>query len=420
MNSFYELLQFNNVKEASENVKNLGVEKIHFSSDSPAVFFKEVQQFNQNALHDIAETHHKLWNHKKVLFLYVTSLTEIRIYNCSAKPFNYKDRKVSLEKELKNLELTRADFSDQEALEGLLEIFSASAVDSGSLWYRPNEYVEKIVLNTRIDKFLIESLVKTARALTEDGLDLEVVHSLIMRSLFIMYLEDKGATPEEFYDSQKKNAHSYFDLLDDIEATYSFFEKIKENFNGNVFPVTSHEREQIQLSHLNLIKRCFTNGDIKNETLFKDWRIFKFDIIQIELLSEIYENFLSKTDKIDSGSYYTPPALVELILDEVLPVKNNEKNYTIKILDPTCGSGIFLVEAYKRVVQRWQSAHKNKKIDFKTLKKLLTDNIYGVELNSKSIKVATFSLYLSLLDFLNPKNLWHLNDEKFPYLINDT
>jgi len=49
----------------------------------------------------------------------------------------------------------------------------------------------------------------------------------------------------------------------------------------------------------------------------------------------------------------------------------------------------------------------------------MTDSIYGIELNPKSIKVATFSLYLSLLDFLNPKKLWFQNGEKFPNLIND-
>ncbi len=107
------------------------------------------------------------------------------------------------------------------------------------------------------------------------------------------------------------------------------------------------------------------------------------------------------------------------MLNEVLPVKNNETNYNLKILDPTCGSGIFLVEAYKRIVKRWQNAHPNKTLNFKQLKELMLNSIYGIELNPKSLKVASFSLYLSLLDFLNPKNLWYLDGEKFPYLIND-
>lgn len=418
MSSIYELLQFTNVKDASKQEKSLNIDKIHYSGDFPTVFFKEVEDFNQEILKEIAQIHHNLWNYKKVLFLYVTTKTEIRIYNCSSSPFDYKKEKTDIKNELEKLELARSDISDRDTLDTLFEIFSASAIDSGSIWTRKNNFTEKIKLNKRVDSFLIESLVKTAKRLEVEGLDLEIVHSLIMRSLFIMYLEDKGATPESFYDNEKQNAHSYFDLLDDKDATYSFFEKIKDNFNGNVFPVTKNEEEQVEKSHLLLIKKCFTNGDIDGETLFTDWRIFKFDIIQIELLSEIYEKFLGELQK-ETGSYYTPPALVELILNEVLPIKNNETEYNLKILDPTCGSGIFLVEAYKRIVQRWKNAHFHQELDFKILKSLMVNNIYGVELNAKSIKVASFSLYLSLLDFLNPKNLWYLNGEKFPYLIND-
>jgi len=421
VSEFYNKLQFLNLKSANtfENIKSLGVDKIHYSGDFPTVFFKEVENFNQETLTEISKIHHNLWNYKKVLFFYVTSKTEIRIYNCSSNPFNYNEEKIDIKNELEKLELARSDISDVDTLNILFQVFSAVAIDSGSIWIRDNNYVKQLNLAKRIDNFLIESLVKTAKQLEKNGLDLEIVHALIMRSLFIMYLEDKGATPKSFYDEEKPNADSYFDLLDDKEATYSFFEKIKDNFNGNVFPVTQKEQEQVQIPHLLLIKKCFTNGDIYAETLFTNWRIFKFDIIQIELLSEIYEKFLGKMEKKKTGSYYTPPSLVELILNEVLPIKNGETEYGLKILDPTCGSGIFLVEAYKRIVQRWKNAYPDKALNFKILKNLMTNNIYGIEINSKSIKVASFSLYLSLLDFLNPKNLWHLNGEKFPYLIND-
>ena len=417
MSAIYEKLQFTNVIDASiEDKESLGIDRVHKSGDFQTIFFKEVNKFDEKTLKEIAKIHHNLWNYKKVLFLYVTSKTEIKIYNCSHRPFNYQDKNININKELKKIELASSNINK---IDTLFEIFSAPAIDSGSIWTRDSNYLKQLKLNKRIDKFLVDSLVQTAKELEKQGLDLDVVHSLIMRSLFIMYLEDKGATPKEFYEKEKQNAHSYFDLLDDKEATYYFFEKIRDNFNGNVFPVTQRERESVNVSHLELIKRCFTNGDIKGETLFSDWRIFKFDIIQIELLSEIYEKFLGELQQKKTGSYYTPPALVELILNEVLPIKNGEKAYNLKILDPTCGSGIFLVEAYKRIVIRWQNANPKKVLDFKTLKKIMLNSIYGIELNSKSIKVASFSLYLSLLDFLNPKNLWYLDDEKFPYLIND-
>ena len=71
-----EAVILNEVKE-----KDFGVET---NNSFPAVFLKKVANFNDEIyLKDIAETHRKIWNYKKVLFLYVYSETEIRIYNCS-------------------------------------------------------------------------------------------------------------------------------------------------------------------------------------------------------------------------------------------------------------------------------------------------------------------------------------------------
>ncbi|MDO5638235.1 MAG: N-6 DNA methylase, partial [Myroides sp.] len=156
--------------------------------------------------------------------------------------------------------------------------------------------------------------------------------------------------------------------------------------------------------------------------LFENWRLFNFSIIQIELLSEIYESFLFKTDpelKKKTGTYYTPPALVEFILNEKLPTNNGENNYNVKILDPSCGSGIFLVESFKRLVQRYENQQKEKLNDFETLTKILTDNIFGIELHPQAIKVAAFSLYLALVDSLDPKTLWQKKKHRLPNLINN-
>jgi len=89
------------------------------------------------------------------------------------------------------------------------------------------------------------------------------------------------------------------------------------------------------------------------------------------------------------------------------------------VLDPTCGSGIFLVESFKRLVKRHENANAEKLTDFNELKKLLTDNIFGIEIHPQSIKVAAFSLYLALVDNLNPKTIWQNKDYRLPYLIND-
>ncbi|MCP4374281.1 MAG: N-6 DNA methylase, partial [Deltaproteobacteria bacterium] len=87
-----------------------------------------------------------------------------------------------------------------------------------------------------------------------------------------------------------------------------------------------------------------------------------------------------------------------------------------KVLDPACGSGIFLVEIYRRLIAHWQQANPSEPIQFKHLKKLLVDNIYGVDLDSGAIQVAAFSLYLTLCDFLEPRQIW--KNVTFPPLRN--
>lgn len=406
-----------------------GVDAVYFNTDQnqnsfPAVFLKKVTLFDAETLKNITETHKKIWNYKKVLFLYVYSETEIRIYNCTEKPLIVTQHNFDYDKEIQTLLIKKYLFSDKLQLEELSNLFSTIAIDTGIIWtVEEAEFIrKKINLQRRVDKYLVNSLINTALKLEQQGLEINFIHKVILRSLFLLYLEDRKATDETFYTSIKDGAKSYFDVLDDVEATYRLYAKLETHFNGNVF--TLADRENISASQLNLIKKCFISGDDNTQQtkLFENWRLFDFSIIQIELLSEIYENFLFKTDpelKKKTGTYYTPPSLVEFILNEKLPVNKGEKTYIVKVLDPACGSGIFLVECFKRLVKRYENNTKEKLTDFDTLKKILLDNIFGIELHPQALKVAAFSLYLALLDSLNPKTIWQNKNHRLPNLINN-
>ncbi|WP_375558682.1 class I SAM-dependent DNA methyltransferase [Bernardetia sp. OM2101] len=410
-------------------VKDFGIDAVYFCTDEnnisyPAVFIKKVDCFDEDTFKRIAEVQKKAWNYKKVLFLYVYSETDIKIYNCAEKPLLIEKENFDFKSEIKKVELESYEFSDKKDLQELNNLFSSIAIDTGIIWTieEAAKIRKKINLQRRVDKYLVESLINTAKQLQHQGLSIDFIHKIIMRSLFLLYLEDRGATDETFYSKIKKGATSYFDILDNVEDTNSLFEKLDTHFNGNVFALENEE--DITVKQLQLIKKCFIRGNDKTAqiNLFPNWRLFDFSIIQIELLSEIYENFLSEIDKKSkkqTGSFYTPPALVELILNEKLPLHNHEKKYNVKILDPSCGSGIFLVESFKRLVKRYENNHNTKLDDFKTLSKLLTDNIFGIEINSQSIKVAAFSLYLALVDNLDPKTIWQDKKHQLPYLIND-
>lgn len=413
------------------DIERHGVVKVYCNEDQPAIFLKEVDFFDIETIKQIAEIQKACWNFQKVLFLYVYTKTEIRIYNCSERPFGF-DKTIQeneITTKLKELELYSCEETDKEKLKKLNIVFSRIAIDTGFIWssVEAKEIREKINLQKRVDKYLIQSLINVSRELEEQGLnDKNLIHKLVMRSLFLLYLEDRKATKEEFYIEFSLDSKSYLDLLKEGEVNYVYllFEKLAYDFNGSLFNIEENEKKLVTHNHLDLIRECFTNGYVKsNQTkLFSDWRLFDFSIIRIELLSEIYENFLSELDKKEkknTGTFYTPPSLVELILNEKLPIRNNKTDYNVKILDPSCGSGIFLVQSFKRLVKRYENKYNKKLNDFTVLVDILKSNIYGIELDPKSIKVAAFSLYLALLDNLDPKTGWWNGAIKFPYLIND-
>lgn len=407
-----------------------GVIQVYENENQPVLFLKEVESFDFETLKQIVEIHKICWNFQKVLFLYVYSKTEIRIYNCSEKPFLYNEKTIE-EKEFKSklekLEFYSCTQPEKEKLKLLNIIFSRIAIDTGFIWSSDEafEIRKKLNLEKRVDKYLIESLIKTANALEKKGLKNKfIIHKLIMRSLFLFYLDDRKATPIELYQQFSQKATSFFDILNDVAATYNLFEKLADDFNGSLFNFEEKEKDSITVEHLGLIKNCFFDGyqDEVNPVLFRDKKLFNFSIIRIELLSEIYENFLSELDKKEkknTGTFYTPPSLVELILNERLPTDKDKTNYQVKTLDPSCGSGIFLVQSFKRLIKRYENKHNKKLTDFNTLVNILKTNIFGIELDSKSIKVAAFSLYLALLDNLDPKTGWWNKTIQFPYLIND-
>ena len=74
----------------------------------------------------------------------------------------------------------------------------------------------------------------------------------------------------------------------------------------------------------------------------------------IELISNFYEEFIQKEIDKNKGTVYTPSHLVNLLIDECLPISINEQdlNVNVKLADVSCGSGIFITTAFKRLVQR--------------------------------------------------------------------
>lgn len=249
-----------------------------------------------------------------------------------------------------------------------------------------------------------------------------VVHSLLSRSIFIKYLEERkdsnGETvfPQGFYSNFLESAKQYTDVLNSKEATYSLFRTLKEKFNGDTLQVSEVEIEIITQKDLDEL-RTFILGDSELESKqLSLWPFYSFDIIPIQLISSIYELFFHLSDEDDEkGTYYTPLHLVNLVMDEVYPWEGEYKDTSF--FDPSCGSGIFLVEAYRRLVCRWMAQNDVHTINCDQLNLLLKNSIFGVDINEEAIRVASFSLSLAMCDFLDPRSIW--DKLSFPRLLDN-
>ena len=99
-------------------------------------------------------------------------------------------------------------------MQELNKLFSRIAIDTGIIWTLEDAKIvrDKINLQKRVDKYLVTSLVNTAEYLRSQGLEIDFIHKIILRSLFLLYLEDRGAAEKDFYSQIKKDAESYFAL----------------------------------------------------------------------------------------------------------------------------------------------------------------------------------------------------------------
>ncbi|MDO8367697.1 MAG: N-6 DNA methylase [Saprospiraceae bacterium] len=400
---------------------DLGIEKIYFSGDFPTIYFKSVIDFDSSTIDDILRVQRKIWNQGKVVFLYIESPTEIRVYNCYEKPINSKQE----DRDIEEILLYTASKQVKKDLDTLAEVFGKVAIETGNFWSK-HEFSKKVKHQRRVEQALIDNLRQTRKRLGNAGLEgnkgKAIIHDLLLRSLFVLYLEDRKATDADFYGKYKKGAASFFDLLDNLEATYLLFAQLEDSFNGNLSPVTEIEKQQVTSEHLQLIKECFWSRlKIDGQQKLFDWRVYDFGAIPIELISAIYEEFLTEKEgeenQAKTGAYYTPRPLAEFILNKMLPYPSQEDcRHNVRVLDPTCGSGIFLVETLNRLLDRWELSH-GRPPDFETTKCIALDNIFGIDIQQEAIKVAAFSLYLAMLNRLDPKTLWL--KKKFPYLIHD-
>ena len=392
--------RFHSWREAHDK---LGMDAVLFHREVPLVYFKGIEQSIKGVDESYLQSlHNHLWNHNRVPFVIVVFLDEVQVYNCFASPVHpshsLSESKILLKRTLsQSVDALKKEMSDYLCR----EILSGRFVRDNSHCFNRDE---------RVDSQLLDNLQKVRQKLIRAGLEKSIANNLLGRSIFVRYLEDRKIIGHAQYDQFLKG-NSFSELLEgSYHETYRLFEWLSDQFNGDMFPIGDDERRQVNSEHLQLLGSFLNREDVTSRQMY--FWAYDFEYIPIELISSIYEIFLDKSKSKKDGVYYTPPKVVDFVLNRVIPF--GTQSATTKILDPSCGSGIFLVEAFRRLVNHSRFASGGKDLDFNELSELLTNSIYGVDIDEDAIQVAAFSCYLALLDFLKSENI--LGRVRFPKL----
>lgn len=382
--------------------RKLGAEKIFFIDDFPIALFFNFQSSDANIEEKIYNLHLEVWNMSRPPLFFVALPDEIRVYSAYKKPlssFSEWNKKERWLKRLDNLSKIAELFTD----------YSCAELETERLFKKKNI----IEATYRADSCLLNNLKLLRKILEDKKLNREYAHALIGRSIFVRYMEDRKILVNDYFAEVSNNrAFDFLDVLENKTDAYNLFKKLKADFNGDMFPMSYEEEAAVTDEHIKEL-RTFLNGetlDSQQELFF--WA-YRFDIIPTELISNIYEEFYHKKGDDKKGTHYTPAVLVEFVLSESLIDSRLEKKP--KILDPACGSGIFLVEAFRRIVFYERNKSRNN-LSPNRLIKIIKDQIFGVDINAEALRVAAFSIYLALLDFMEPADI---RANKLPKLIFD-
>lgn len=265
-----------------------------------------------------------------------------------------------------------------------------------------DEFVDERLLRSLADL----SVAFSAETRSRRALAPSVINALIARLLYFYFLVDRGfITPERLAEWELTGIGLGVDSEWSPADIKTLFGRLDEVFNGSIFPMPKDYADAYDAEHLNLLRRILRHGAElgSNDALQLSFLDYDFASIRTETLSAIYEMFLRNENKEAGkrfGAFYTPPFLADYALDRV--EEATSLNADTRVFDPAAGSGVFLVGAYRRIVESALTAGEaHLPLDY--LHTLMTERIFGVELNATACHVAAFSLYLTMLDYVEPK-----------------
>ncbi len=280
------------------------------------------------------------------------------------------------------------------------------------------------------------------------------VQMTIDRIVFLRICEDRGIEKEDQLKELTKEEGIYARLCE-------LFRAADQRYNSGLFHFAAEKGQSSQPDDLTLQLQIDDKvlKEIIKDLYFPSPYVFK--LIPTDILGQVYERFLGKVIRLTAGHqakveekpevrkaggvYYTPTYIVEYIVKntvgKLLEGKTPEQAAALKIVDPACGSGSFLLGAYQCLLdwhisyysghepEKWargaspvlyQDQHGEWKLTTRAKKAILLNNLHGVDIDPQAVEVTKLSLLLKVLEGESQESIGHqlslLNERALPDL----
>ena len=289
----------------------------------------------------------------------------------------------------------------------------------------------------RFREILSKDIVKNNqdKHLTQDDLD-ESVQRILDRLIFIRNAEDRGLEENQLQSNvrqwySKGKGH----LVKEISGIYRDYD---DKYNSKLF--AHHLCDDLYIDN-EALQEVIEGLNHSKDNSYR----YDFSIIESDVLGNIYEQYLgnilkstpkrakleeSKTHRKEQGIYYTPSYIVDYIVKstvgEYIKTHKPEEIRKVRILDPACGSGSFLIRAYDELENYWKQNSDFAQItldseEFYSKKvEILKNNIFGVDLDPKAVEIAQLNLLLQISEKKQRLPLLQNNIKVGNSLINDS
>ncbi len=342
------------------------------------------------------------WN-KGVSWVILTNFKELKVYNSEWKTdkprpnltFSYQDY---IDKFDRLHLLSRNSFKNNE-LDNLLSEFGITAKR-----VNVNDKLAEDLVSWR--NILTKNLSRWNENIADDELR-ESVQRILDRLIFIRVIEDRGIEEKLLWQTYQKWIDNDRKPFNFIKCLVPLFREFDEKYNSNLFQKHLCEDLETEGAPFREIIPQLYSGE-------EEWIKYRFDAIDADVLGNVYEQYLGtiqqedgkKSKRKKQGIYYTPSFIVDYIVRKTLgkkleEAKSLQKKEQIKILDPACGSGSFLIKAFEVLDESLRNVrgHQATELEKSSLRKyrILRENLYGVDLDEQAIEIARLNLMLKAL-----------------------